>query len=155
MEKFLVLNLLHYVFALTNKLLSQATTHINQDGRICVQMPWKPGFPDKLPNNYFRAEEQLRKKESELAKNGKLDEYNQEITNLAERGVVRILSPEEASKSATEPAWYLNHRIVERPDKSSSELRLVFDFVATYMEICLNDALEKGPDYSNSLFRCS
>ena len=76
-------------------------------------MPWKPGFPDKLSNNYFRAEEQMRKRESELAKNGKLDEYNQEITNLVERGVVRILSPEEASKAATEPAWYLNHRIVE------------------------------------------
>ena len=49
----------------------------------------------------------------ELAKNEKLDEYSQEITNLVERGIVRILSPEEASKAATEPAWYLNHRIVE------------------------------------------
>ena len=52
----------------------KTTTHINQDGRICVQMPKKPGFPDKLPNNYFRAKEKMRKRESELAKNGKLDE---------------------------------------------------------------------------------
>ena len=117
-------------------------------------MPWKPGFPDKLPKNCFRAEEQMKKGESELAKNGKLDEYNQEITNLVERGAVKILSPEEASKAATEPAWYLNHRTVERLDKSSSKLRLVFDSAAPYMGICLNDALEKGPEYSNSLFKC-
>ena len=96
----------------------------------------------------------MRKRESELAKNGKHDEYNQEITNLVERGVVRILSPEEASKAAKEPAWYSNHRIVERPDKSSSKLRLVFDSAAPCMGICLNDALEEGPDYSNLLFRC-
>ena len=51
----------------------------------------------------------MRKRESELAKNGKLDERNQEITNLVERGVVRILSPERASKAAHGPAWYLNH----------------------------------------------
>ena len=117
-------------------------------------MPRKPGFPDKLPNDYFRAEEQMRKRESELAKNGKLDEYNQEITNLVEPGAVRILSPEEASKAPKEPAWYLNHRIVERSDKSSSKLRLVFDSAAPYIGICLNDALEQGPDYSTSLFKC-
>ena len=52
----------------------KATTHINQNGRICVQMQWKPGFPYKPPNNYFRAQEQMRKRESELAKNGRLDD---------------------------------------------------------------------------------
>ena len=43
---------------------------------------------------------------------------------------------------------------MERPDKSSSKPRLAFDSAAPYMGICLNDALEKGTDYSNSLFRC-
>ena len=103
-------------------------------------MPWKPEFLDKLPSRYFRTQEQTRKRESELAKNGKRDEYNQEITNFVERGVVRILSPKEASKASKEAAWYLNHRTVERPKKSSSKLRLVFDSVAPYMGICLNDA---------------
>ena len=73
----------------------KTATHINQGGWICVQRPWKLGFPDKLPNNYFRAEEQMRKRESELAKNGKLDDYDKKITNLVERGAARILSPEE------------------------------------------------------------
>ena len=86
-----MLNLLHYVFAQTKITAESAfikhvktTTHISQEGRIYVQMSWKPGFPDKLPNNYFRAQEQMRKGESEVSKNGKLDEYNQEITNLVE-----------------------------------------------------------------------
>ena len=72
---------------------------------------------------------------------------------MVERGVIGILSPVEASIEAKEPAWYLNHRIVEQPDKSSSKLRLVCDSVAPYIGICVNDALEKGPHYSNSLFR--
>ena len=37
----------------------RATTTINDDGRICVKMPWKPGYPDDLPNNYKFAEEQM------------------------------------------------------------------------------------------------
>ena len=120
----------------------KATTHIKQDGRICVQMPWKPGFPDKLPNNYYRVEEQMRKRENELAKNGKLYEYYKDVTNSVERWVVRILSQKEASKAAKEPVWHLNHQIVEQPYKSSSKLHLVFDSAAPYMGIYLNDALE-------------
>ena len=41
----------------------------------------------------------MRKRESELAKNVKLDKYNKKIINLVEREVVRILSPEKASKA--------------------------------------------------------
>ena len=55
---------------------------------------------------------------------------------------------------AEDPSLYLNHRIVERPDKESTKLRVVFDSAAPYMGVCLNNALEKGPDYSNPLFRC-
>ncbi len=42
----------------------------------------------------------MRRREGELAKNAKLKEYNQAITTLGERGIVRILSPEEACKAA-------------------------------------------------------
>ena len=44
----------------------RATTKINSEGRICVQLPWKSGFPEQLPNNYQRAVTQLVKRENQL-----------------------------------------------------------------------------------------
>ena len=52
-------------------------------------MPWKPGYPVKLPNNYFMAKEQKLKQEKQLFREGKLKDYNREIMNLVDRGVVR------------------------------------------------------------------
>ena len=130
------------------------TTVINEDDRVNVQMPWKPGFPLKLPNNYFVAREQMFRREKQLLKDGKLDDYNNEITNLLDRGVVRMLDEDEVLKVSEEPSWYLNHHMVERLDKNTTKLRLVFNSAARCDGISLNDAFEKGPDYTNSLFQC-
>jgi hypothetical protein len=132
----------------------KATTTISDEGRVRIQMPWKPGFPEALPNNYDRAFTQMEKREKRLVRDGKLDEYNREIDNLVERGVVRILDSKEAAHAKEEKSWYLNHRIIERLDKSSTKLRVVFDSASPFQGICLNDALEKGPNFTNSLFRC-
>jgi hypothetical protein len=132
----------------------KATTTISDEGRVRIQMPWKPGFPEALPNNYDRASTQMEKREKRLVRDGKLDEYNREIDNLVQRGVVRILDSKEAAHAKEEKSWYLNHRIIERPDKSSTKLRVVFDSALPFQGICLNDALEKGPNFTNSLFRC-
>ncbi|XP_077970520.1 uncharacterized protein LOC144425097 [Styela clava] len=105
----------------------KATTNISADGRVCVKMPWKPGFPEKLHNNFEKAYEQMKKREQELYRKGKTEEYNMEIKNLLQRGVVRRLTPVETKTAKVENAWYLNHRIVERPDKTSTKLRIVFD----------------------------
>ena len=132
----------------------QETTVINEEGRVCVKMPWKPGFPRKLPNNYFMAKEQMIRREKQLLKDGKLEDYNQEIKSLLVQGVVRILNLEEAEKGPKESSWYLNHRMIERPDKESTKLRIVFNSAAKCMGVSLNDAFEKGPVYTNSLFCC-
>ncbi len=97
------------------------------EGRVRVQMPWKPGFLESLSINYDRAFAQMVKQEKQIVRDGKLNEYNQEIDDLVERGVVRILDPKEAALAKQETAWYLNHRIVDRPDKSSTKLRVVLD----------------------------
>ena len=131
----------------------KATTTISNEGRVQAQMPWKPGYPDALPNNYERAFAQMEKREKQLLKSGKPAEYNQEIESLIERGVVRILDPKEAAHAKNEKAWYLNHKIVERPDTSSTKLRVVFYSASPFQGVCLNDALEKGPNFTNSLFR--
>ena len=132
----------------------KATTTISCEGRVQAQIPWKPGYPDALPNNYEPVFAQMEKREKQLLENGKLAEYNQEIESLLERGVVRILDSKEAANVKNEKAWYLSHNIVERPDNSSTKLRVVFDSASPFQGVCLNDALEKGPNFTNSLFRC-
>ena len=128
----------------------QNTTKLMPNGRLQVKMPWKPEFPESLPNNRERAEQQLMRREKQVKRDGKLESYNREIRDLVDRQVVRILNPEEIHDD--EPAWYLNHRCIERPDKASTSLRLVFDSAAEYQGRSLNKALEKGPDYLNNLF---
>ena len=56
----------------------QTTPRISEDGRVCVCMQWKPGYPDKLPNNYERADEQLIRREK----------YHGEVRKFVQRGVV-------------------------------------------------------------------
>ena len=121
------------------------TTRINVDGRVCIEMPWKPGFPEKLPNVPNVAMGQMIRREKQLIKNGKLEQYDREIADLVNRGVVKILTPNEAKNVLDEPSWYLNHRIVERPDKDVTKFRMVFDSAAVYNGVCLDDAFEKGP----------
>ena len=132
----------------------KATTTISNEGRVQAQMLWKPGYPDALPNNYEQAFAQMEKRAKQLLENGKLAEYTQEIESLIERGVVRIFDQEEVAYAKNEKVWYLNHKIVERPVKSSTKLRVVFDSASPFQGVCLSDALEKGPNFSNSLFRC-
>jgi hypothetical protein len=112
----------------------KATTTISDKGRVRLQMPWKPGIPEALPNNYDRAFTQMEKREKRLVTDGKLDEYNQEIDNLVDCGVVRILDSKEAALAKQEKSSYLNHRIIERPDKSSTKLRVVFDSASPFQD---------------------
>jgi hypothetical protein len=96
-------------------------------------MPWKPGIPEALPNNYDRAFAQMEKREKRLVRDGKLDEYNQEIDNFVDCGVVRILDSKDAL-AKQEKSSYLKHRIIERPDKSSTILRVVFDSASSFQD---------------------
>ena len=129
------------------------TTHINSDGRVSTAIPWKPGFPENLPNNYERAYDVMMKMENRLEKE-ELEIHNELIQELLNNRFVRILNSEETSNAQQEPGWYLNTNVVERPDKTSTKFRLVFNSAAKYKGVCLNDAMEKGPDYLNSMFSC-
>ena len=64
---------------------------------------------------------------------------------LVDREVVIKLDPKEVNPD--EPAWYLPIREVESPDKTT-----VLDAAAKKDGISLNNALEKGPCFMNSLF---
>lgn len=127
-------------------------TEVLPEGRIKVRIPWKEGFPGKLCNNRERAEKQLEKRSRQLQRDGEFEEYDREIQALLEREVVRTVQPEEIQEE--ESAWYLNHRGIKRPDKESTKIRIVFDSAAEYKGYSLNDAIEMGPNYMNSLFTC-
>lgn len=62
------------------------------------------------------------------------------------RKVVPILSNDEKGNLTNESGWYLNNCIVERLDKETSKLRVVFNSAEKYRGVCPNDALEKGPN---------
>ena len=133
---------------------AQDNTIINDEGRVEMKIPWKPGFPGKLPNNFEVAKADMMKRERKDARDGMWEFHNTQVAELLEHKVVRVLSPQEAEQASSKPAWYLSHRIVERPDKETTKHRLVFDSARKYQEVSLNDGLEKGPNYTNSLFRC-
>ena len=128
------------------------TTKINEEGRVEVSCPWRPGFPSNLPNNFFAVREQMIRKQKQCERNGKLEVYNSLVHDLINRRFVRILSPEETMRCPDENSWYLSHHMVERLDKETSKYRLVFNSALPHQGVCLNDAFEKGPDYTNSLF---
>ena len=124
------------------------STRVLDDGRIEVQMPWKPGHPN-LPNNWSVAYKRMVSKEKQLIKKGKLQAFNQEVKALVDRAVVVKLQPDHVKPD--EPAWYLPIGEVESPEKTT-KCRLVFDSAAKMDGVSLNDALEKGPCLLNSLF---
>ena len=129
----------------------QQYTSRAEDGRIEIKMPWKKGHPS-LPNNRPAAEKRLIQLEKKLSKSSqKLEQYNKEIELLVEMGFVKKLCKEEVNLDG--PAWYLPHQAVEKPERETTKLRLVFDSAAQYKGICLNDALEKGPNLINDLLQ--
>lgn len=121
------------------------------DDRLEVKIPWKEGYPEALPNNLPKAIKQMKHRERELKRDSNLKLYSEQIDDLVKRGVVKMLSWSEIT--AEEAAWYLNHRAVLRPDKSTA-IRVVFDSASEYKGHSLNKAMEKGPNYLNDLFKC-
>ena len=133
------------------------TATMNSEGRVSVEMLWARGFPESLPtpNNFYRAQDQLLRREASLQRNENLlSIHNSEIRKLVESGAVKKLSIADSLKATQGIGWFLNHQIVEQPGSKSTKHRLVFDSAAPYKGVCLNDGYEKGPSLTNSLFKC-
>ncbi|XP_066971914.1 uncharacterized protein [Macrobrachium rosenbergii] len=122
---------------------------INADGRMTVEMPWKPGFPEALECNKPQAEIRLMSQEKRLIKNGTFDEYSEEIQKLIDSCFVRELYPEESR----DEGWYLQHHAVYQLHKST-KVRIVWNSAAKFNGLCLNDGFYKGPGFLNSLLYC-
>lgn len=121
-----------------------------EDGRIEIKMPWRKGHPS-FPDNRPMAIKRLLSLEKRLRSTGKVDLYNTEIQKLIDDGFCIKLQQSDVNWS--DQFWLLPHQEVERPDSTSSPIRIVFDSSAAFEGVSLNDALEKGPNYLNDLFQ--
>ena len=128
------------------KSLAASTTLV--DGRIQVKMPWKEGGPPKQ-SNYDIALKRMFSAEKSFQKNGCLKVVDEEVQKLVDQDFVKKVPPEQINHE--EPEWYLPLQAVFTPERTT-RVRLVFDSSSKgYDGLSLNDRLEKGPNFINSL----
>ena len=118
------------------------------DGRVQVRMPWKDEGPPK-ESNYDIAYKQMISSEKTFKRKDCLEVIQDEVQKLLEQGFVKEVPPEQINHET--PEWYLQLQAIFTPDRTT-KVRLVFDASAQGRDgKSLNDHLEKGPNYINSL----
>lgn len=124
------------------KALSASTTLV--DGRVQAEMPWKATGPPKQ-SNYDIALKRMYSAE----KKDCFEIVDDEVQKRVDQGFV-IKVPRENTDHG-QPEWYLPLQAVFTPEKSR-KVRLVFDSSCKGHDgLSLNDYLEKGPNYINTL----
>ena len=120
-----------------------------QEGHYQTVIPFR-NQPPHLPNNKTMAESRLKLLGRRLLRNEPLREmYIQEITNLIVKGYAEPV-PTDQLQRRDGYVWYLPHHPVIHPRKPG-KVRIVFDCVAKYNGIALNDTVFQGPDLMNKL----
>ena len=128
------------------KSLAASTTLV--DGRIQVKMPWKEGGPPKR-SNYDIAQKRMFSAEKSFQKKGCFKVVDQEVQKLLEQNFVTKVPLDQIDHG--KPEWYLPLQAVFTPERTT-KVRLVFDSSSKGHDgLSLNDHLEKGPNFINSL----
>ena len=118
------------------------------DGRVQVRMPWKVTGPPKR-SNYEIALKRMVSSEKTFQRKNCFDVIQNEINKLLEHDFIVEIPTTQVNHD--EPEWYLPLQAVFTPDRTT-QVRLVFDASAKgYDGQSLNEHLEKGPNYINSL----
>jgi len=111
-------------------------------------MPWKETGPPKQ-SNYDIALKRMYSAEKSFKKKDFFEAVDEEVQKLVDQGYV-IKVPNEIVRHG-QPEWYMPLQAVFTPEKST-KVRLVFDSSSKgHNGLSLNDHLEKGPNYINSL----
>ena len=111
-------------------------------------MPWKESGPP-TESNYQIAYEKIISFEKTLKRQNYRKVIQEEIDKLVDQEFVVELTPEEVNHRS--PEWYLPLHAVFTPERTT-QVRLVFDAAAKGPSgRSLNDHLEKGQNYINSL----
>ncbi|XP_022809614.1 uncharacterized protein LOC111346605 [Stylophora pistillata] len=128
------------------KSLSDSITLV--DGRIQVRMPWNENGPPKR-RNYDIALKRMQSAENSFQRKGCFEIVNDEVQKLLQQDFIVKVATEEVDHSQSE--WYLRLQAVFTPEKTT-KVCLVFDASSKGHDgLSMNDHLEKGPNYINSL----
>ena len=116
------------------------------DGRIQVRMPWSEDGPPK-ESNYDVEYQRMLSSEKTFKRKNCMEDVQVEIQKLLEQEFIVEIKQVDHNV----PEWYLPMQAVLTPDRTT-KLRLVYDASAKGQNgKSLNDHLEKGPNYINSL----
>ncbi|KAL5490750.1 hypothetical protein EMCRGX_G015929, partial [Ephydatia muelleri] len=121
-----------------------------QDGRYCVQLPWKNPHPTLLDNlnlSQRRLCNLLRRLRQDPSL---LQRYDTVIKEQIKEGIVEVVPDPWAP--VVEKVHYLPHHGVIRDDKQTTKLRIVYDASAKEGGPSLNDCLYAGPPFGQFIF---
>lgn len=118
-------------------------------GRFIVELPFK-NEPSELGDSYSIAKRRLLTLEKKLDACPDLRvNYNDTIRDYIEKGYLTEVDDFKQSHEC----YYMPHRAVYRPEKSSSKTRIIVDASCpTTSGKSLNDLLYKGPNLQNNIF---
>ena len=130
-------------------LINQGFTYLEDKKCFVAAYPWIRD-PSYLPDNYFMARRRLECTERRILRNSEhLEVYHNQIIDMLDRKLARILTEEEIKKY-NGPYYYLCHHDVLK-DSSSTPCHIVFNSSAKFMNSCLNDFWAKGAKMINNL----
>ena len=120
-----------------------------QNGRYCVQLPWKEPHP-LLPDNFELSKARLFNLLKRLQRTPDiLDQYDAVIRDQMKSGIVEMVAvPGDGAVGTTH---YLPHHAVIREDQQTTKLRIVFDASARSNGPSLNDCLYAGPTFGQNI----
>ena len=115
----------------------------DEDGRFIITIPFKPNV-DQLTSNHGQAFHQFLALEKRLHKNEKLrDEYTKFMAEYEKLGHMQEIDPKVY---ANQTRFYFPHHAVEKPDSTTTKVRVVFNGSAkTPSGLTLNDTQCIGP----------
>ena len=117
-------------------------------GRYEVAVPWKHKRPE-LPSNRQMAEKRLHTVEKKLMRDEKLPQaYQSVVDDYLSKGYIREV-PEDEPKPLSE--WFLPHFPVVKPEKATTEVRVVFDGSAQQDGKSLNSESLPGPKLQSDI----
>ena len=108
------------------------------------------GSKDQLANNREAALKHLEITERNLAnKDFVKEEYQSTLNAYLGKGYLGKLSPEE--KQSPE-SWYVPHFPIVRIEKTTTKVRMVFDYSARHPGVSLINVVHAGPKMQSELF---
>ena len=127
--------------------MNQSLVHESERYQVAVPRKWDC---PTLPNNFEMACSRLKNTEKRLLRQPIMgQEYNHVIVSYLDKGYIHKIN-----ERGKEPpvVWYLPHFPVCRPERMTTETRIVFDASAKFQGTSLNQQLYAGPKLQNGLF---